>query len=65
MRISYFLKQWMLPLAMTAGAAAYLIYDNVPLLKPAGPYLAKAVGILQPILIFAMLFLSAKSHQKI
>lgn len=58
MRISYFLKQWMLPLAMTAGAAAYLIYDNVPLLKPAGPYLAKAVGILQPILIFAMLFLS-------
>ena len=58
MRVISFLKQWMLPLAMTSGAAAYLIYDNIPSLKPAGPYLAEAVGILQPLLIFAMLFLS-------
>lgn len=48
----------MLPLAMTAGAAAYLVYDNIPSLEPAEPYLAETVGILQPLLIFAMLFLS-------
>ena len=48
----------MLPISMTTGAAAYLIYASLPALKPAGPYLAKTVSILQPVLIFAMLFLS-------
>ncbi len=58
MKLTSFLKQWMLPLAMTAGAAAYLIYDSTAFLKPAAPYIAKTIGVLQPLLIFAMLFLS-------
>lgn len=57
-KLRQILKDWMLPIAMTAGVAAYLIYHNIPALAPAGPYLEKAVGTLQPMLIFAMLFLS-------
>ncbi len=57
-RFKQILKDWMLPLAMAAGVAAYLIYHNIPALAPAGPYLEKTVGVLQPMLMFAMLFLS-------
>ncbi len=57
-RIVSFLKDWMLPIAMIVGAAVYLIYIRIPALAPAGPYLLKTVTTLQPILIFAMLFLS-------
>ncbi len=56
--LKQFLKDWMLPVAMAVGVAAYLVYHNIPALAPAGPYLEKAVGALQPMLIFAMLFLS-------
>lgn len=48
----------MLPLAMTAGAASYLAYHALPQLWIAGPVLSKTVAILQPLLIFAMLFLT-------
>lgn len=51
-------KDWMLPIAMAGGVAAYLIYHNIPALAPAGPYLEKAVAIIQPLLMFVMLFLS-------
>ncbi len=51
-------KDWMLPIAMASGVAAYLIYHSIPALAPAGPYLEKAVGIIQPLLMFVMLFLS-------
>ena len=51
-------KDWMLPIAMAAGVAAYLIYHSIPALAPAGPYLDKAVKIIQPVLMFLMLFLS-------
>lgn len=51
-------KDWMLPIAMAGGVAAYLIYHNIPALAPAGPFLEKAVAIIQPLLMFVMLFLS-------
>ena len=57
-RLKQILKDWMLPIAMAAGVAAYLIYHSIPALAPAGPYLEKTVGVLQPLLMFAMLFLS-------
>ncbi len=57
-RLKQILKDWMLPIAMAAGVAAYLIYHSIPALAPAGPYLEKVVGVLQPLLMFAMLFLS-------
>lgn len=52
------LKKRTLPVAMCSGAAAYIIYDSIPALAPAGKYLEDAAGIIQPMLIFAMLYLS-------
>ena len=48
----------MLPVAMLAGILLYVLYRNLPFLHPAGPVLVTAVGVLQPLLIFSMLFLS-------
>ena len=48
----------MLPIAMLTGASIYLIYRFLPALHFAGPFLGKAAGILQPTLIFLMLFLT-------
>lgn len=48
----------MLPVAMLAGILLYVLYRNLPFLHPAGPALVTAVGVLQPLLIFSMLFLS-------
>lgn len=49
------LKDWMLPIAMTVGAAVYLILHYVPSFSEAG-YMQVA-KTLQPILISVMLFL--------
>ncbi len=53
-----FLKNWTLPLAIVTGITAYLIYDSIPALASAGPFLHKFVGIAQPAMLFSMLFLS-------
>ncbi|MDD5950379.1 MAG: transporter [Bacteroidales bacterium] len=53
-----FIKDWMLIIGMLAGAGIYLIYNSLDFLHPAGPYLETAVRIIQPLLLFAMLFLS-------
>lgn len=53
------IKDWMLPIAMLSGASLYLIYHALPdPVHKAGPYLESAVSILQPLLIFSMLFLT-------
>ena len=58
-RILSFFKHWMLPIAMTAGALLYFAYRyTLPALHPYGPQLAAAVGWIQPVLIFVMLFIS-------
>lgn len=57
-KLKEILKDWMLPIAMTAGALMYIIYAGIPALAPAGPYLNHIVAVLQPVLIFAMLFLT-------
>ena len=49
----------MLPIAMATGASVYLLYHAMP--EPvhrAGPFLSCFAGVLQPLLIFAMLFLT-------
>ena len=49
----------MLPIAMLTGASIYLIYHIMP--EPVhamGPFLNGFLGVLQPLLIFAMLFLT-------
>ena len=58
MKIIRFLKDWTLPIAMCAGAAAYFVYTGIPALAPTKPYVARLVAILQPALIFAMLFIT-------
>lgn len=52
------LREWMLPIAMASGASLYLVYHALPQLHCAGPFLEKAVGLVQPLLIFSMLFLT-------
>jgi len=53
-----FVKNWTLPISMVTGASAYFIYTNVPLFAPTRPYANEAVGVVQPVLIFSMLFLT-------
>lgn len=53
-----FLKDWMLIIGMIAGASLYLIYHSMGFLHTAGPFLEASVKLIQPLLLFAMLFLS-------
>ena len=53
------IKEWMLPIAMIAGASSYLIYHALPApVHCAGPFMNGMVEIMQPLLIFSMLFLT-------
>ena len=59
MDIRKFIKDWMLPIAMAAGASVYLLYHVMPApVHKAGPVLSEIVSFMQPMLIFAMLFLT-------
>jgi len=53
-----FVKNWTLPISMITGVMAYFIYVNVPLFAPTRPYANDIVGVVQPVLIFSMLFLT-------
>ena len=53
-----FLKNWTLPVAIVAGAVSYLVYARLPLFNPLRPYAASIVAVVQPLFLFAMLFLS-------
>lgn len=49
----------MLPIAMLTGASVYILYYLMPEpVHQAGPFLNSLIGIVQPLLIFAMLFLT-------
>ena len=56
--LAKFLKDWALIIGMIVGASLYLAYHAVPALHPAGPVLERIVKNVQPMLLFAMLFLS-------
>ncbi len=58
MKIIKFLKDWTLIIAILAGIIGYFIYANIPFLAPSRPFVLKAVGVIQPLLIFSMLFLT-------
>ncbi len=53
-----FLRDWALIIGMIVGASLYLVYHAIPALHPAGPVLERIVKQVQPLLLFAMLFLS-------
>lgn len=51
-----FLKEGMLPIAMIAGASAYLVYHFVPALQPLGPVCNRIASDGQRLVIAALLF---------
>ena len=57
-RLINWLKEWMLALALAAGAGICLLYYATPALHGIGPLMHKAIAGAQPVLIFVMLFLS-------
>lgn len=58
MQVIQFIKNWTLPISMLAGVLSYFIYTSIPALEPTRPFVAALVGVLQPTLIFAMLFIT-------
>ncbi len=58
MNFTRFIKDWMLIFSIIAGIAGYFIYVNIPFLQPTYEMARRTIGILQPLLIFAMLFLT-------
>lgn len=53
-----FLCDWSLPIAMVAGVAMYLLYVNIPLFDSTHHCAEQIVGVVQPLLIFSMLFVT-------
>lgn len=51
-------KGWMLPIAMVVGVASYYIYVNIPALDETHAVVNRAIGYVQPALLFCMLFVS-------
>ncbi len=53
-----FIKNWMLPLAMLAGALGYFVYAGIPALDSTHQMANRTIAVVQPLLLFAMLFLT-------
>lgn len=58
MNIVRFVKNWMLPIAMLTGVAAYYVYVNIPALDGTHAAVNRLIGYVQPVLLFCMLFVS-------
>ncbi len=56
--ILIWMKRWALPIAMLTGAIAYFVYTGIPALDSTHKFVNRSVAILQPTLLFAMLFLT-------
>lgn len=56
--LARFCRNWALPLSMLAGAASYFIYSSVPGHECVGPYFRIVLAVVQPLLIFLMLFVT-------
>ncbi|MCF0173134.1 MAG: transporter [Bacteroidales bacterium] len=53
-----FLKDWSLPISMMVGVAAYFIFAALPLEAQSRKCVADAVAVIQPMLLFFILYLS-------
>lgn len=58
MKVVKFIKDWTLIISILAGIFGYFIYSGIPCLNPTHGFVSHAVAIVQPLLIFAMLFLT-------
>ena len=57
-KIFKFMKTWALPFSMLAGAAGYFIYTSIPGHEVANKFVSQSIAVIQPCLIFAMLFVT-------
>jgi bile acid:Na+ symporter, BASS family len=58
MTLLRFLKNWTLPISMLSGVAGYFVYVSIPFLASTKPFVNEFIGVIQPVLIFTMLFIS-------
>ncbi len=57
-RIVQFIKDWTLPISITMGIVLYFVYVNIHALDNTHHFVSDIVSVVQPSLIFTMLFLS-------
>ena len=57
-RFHQFLRDWSLPIAMGSGVLMYLLYTNIPLFDGTHDFVSSVLAVVQPVLIFAMLFVT-------
>lgn len=57
-RVYSLLRNWSLPIAMLAGVVMYLLYVNIPILDKTHKFVMSALSVIQPALIFIMLFMT-------
>ena len=53
-----FIKEWTLPVAMTVGTVAYLVFYYVPQLDAAGDRLGPVLDVLMPVMVFLTLLIT-------
>ncbi len=58
MKLVKFVKDWILIFSILAGIGGYFIYTNIPFLDGTHTFVNNLISIVQPLLIFAMLFLT-------
>lgn len=58
MKIITFLKNWALPVSIVTGVVAYFVFVALPLSTEVHVAAGRMVAILQPVMLFVMLFLS-------
>lgn len=58
MKVIRFLKDWTLIISILSGIIGYFVYVKIPFLHQAGEGVNKIIGVVQPLLIFSMLFLT-------
>lgn len=60
-----FIKNWTLPISMLSGVLMYFVYTNIHALDSTHAFANRALSIVQPLLLFCMLFVSfCKVHPR-
>lgn len=54
----HFAHNWALPIAMIVGVLSYFLWVNIPALQPYSHTASQCIAVVQPVLIFVMLFVS-------
>lgn len=57
-RLKQFVHSWSLAISMITGVVAYFVYASIPWLDSTHAFAVKAADVVQPVLIFMMLFIT-------